>query len=98
MAQRQQLALPGSAVSVYNNDPGSGRTGYWEIPPNNYDFYAETEKYKPLVQEDGGILSSACPPARCAARAREAAGEGRARRAGDRRSPRGLLVRSPRAR
>jgi hypothetical protein len=53
--------LPGSALSAYNNDPGSGRTGYWDIPPNNYDFYCEAEKYKPLVQADGGILSSARP-------------------------------------
>ncbi len=52
-------AYPGSAVSKYNNDPGSGRTGYWEVPPNNYDFYTEEEKYKPNVQADGGILSSA---------------------------------------
>ena len=66
------MAVPGSAVSVYNNDPGSGRTGYWEIPPNNYDFYCEDEKYKPLVQADGGILSSARPARRQAARAREA--------------------------
>jgi hypothetical protein len=50
---------PAGAVSKYNNDPGSGRTGYWEVPPNNYDFYSEEEKYKPNVQADGGILSSA---------------------------------------
>jgi len=49
--------VPGSAYSAYNNDPGTGRTGYWEIPPNNYDFYTEEEKYKPVVQADGGILS-----------------------------------------
>jgi hypothetical protein len=54
-------AVPGSAVSAYNNEPGTGRTGYWEIPPNNYDFYTEEEKYKPVVQADGGILSSASP-------------------------------------
>ena len=54
-------AFPGSALSKYNNDPGSGRTGYWEVPPNNYDFYTEEEKYKPNVQADGGILSSARP-------------------------------------
>ena len=58
------MAYPGSAVSKYNNDPGSGRTGYWEIPPNNYDFYSEEEKYKPNVQADGGILSSARSPKR----------------------------------
>ena len=32
--------------------------GYWEIPPNNYKWYSEEEKYKPVVQADGGILSS----------------------------------------
>lgn len=53
-------AYPGNAKSVYNNEPGSGRTGYWEVPPNNYDFYSEDEKYKPVVQPDGGVLSSAC--------------------------------------
>lgn len=52
-------AVPGSAVNAYNNEPGSGRTGFFEIPPNNYDWYSEDEKYKPNVQADGGILSSA---------------------------------------
>lgn len=46
-----------AAYTPYNNAPGSGRTGYWEIPPNNYDFYTEEEKYKPVVQADGGIMS-----------------------------------------
>jgi len=64
------MAYPGSAVSKYNNDPGSGRTGYWEIPPNNYDFYSEEEKYKPNVQADGGILSSECARRRRRARRR----------------------------
>lgn len=49
-------------MSAYNNEPGTGRTGYWEIPPNNYDFYTEDEKYKPVVQADGGILSSTFDP------------------------------------
>ena len=31
--------------------------GYSDIPPNNYPFYGEEEKYKPLVQSDGGVLS-----------------------------------------
>lgn len=52
-------AVPGSALNAYNNEPGSGRTGFFEIPPNNYDWYSEDEKYKPNVQADGGILSSA---------------------------------------
>ena len=55
---------PGSAASPYNNDPGSGKTGFWEIPPNNYDFYSEVEKYKPNVQADGAVLSSAGPAER----------------------------------
>ena len=63
-------AFPGSAVSAYNNDPGSGRTGFWEIPPNNYDFFAEHEKYKPMVKPDGGIHSSACPVWQAAGSAR----------------------------
>lgn len=52
-------AYPGGAVSKYNNEPGSGRTGYWNIPPNAYDFYSEEERYKPVIQADGGVLSSA---------------------------------------
>ena len=52
-------AYPGGAVSKYNNEPGSGRTGYWNIPPNAYDFYTEEERYKPVIQADGGVLSSA---------------------------------------
>lgn len=46
-----------AAFSPYNNVPGSGRTGFWEIPPNNYEFYTEEEKYKPQIMPDGGILS-----------------------------------------
>lgn len=44
-------------MNAYNNEPGSGRTGFHEIPPNNYEWYSEDEKYKPNVQADGGILS-----------------------------------------
>jgi hypothetical protein len=58
---------PGGAVSAYNNEPGSGRTGYWDIPPNNYDFYAEAEKYRPNIQADGGVLSSASASPRAVA-------------------------------
>ena len=32
-------------------------TGYHDIAPNNYPFFSEEEKYKPLIQNDGGILS-----------------------------------------
>jgi len=48
----------GAAFSKYNNDPGSGRTGYWDIPPNNYDFYTEEEKYVPNILPDGAICSN----------------------------------------
>jgi len=51
-----------AAFSPYNNDPGTGRTGYWEIPPNNYDFYSEEEKYKPRVTPDGAVMSDWRPP------------------------------------
>ncbi len=36
---------------------GTGRTGFLNVPPNNYPFYAEHEKYKPVMQADGGQLS-----------------------------------------
>ena len=32
------------AFSKYNNAPGTGKTGSYNIPPNNYDFYTEDEK------------------------------------------------------
>ena len=32
------------AYSKYNNAPGTGRTGLYGVPPNNYDFYTEEEK------------------------------------------------------
>lgn len=32
------------ADSKYNDQPGTGRTGMYRIPPNNYDFYTEDEK------------------------------------------------------
>ena len=32
------------AYSVYNDQPGTGKTGMYEIPPNNYPFYSEEEK------------------------------------------------------
>lgn len=36
---------------------GSGRTGYIPVPPNNYPFYNNDEKYVPVMQADGGQLS-----------------------------------------
>lgn len=53
----QQDYAEGSVKSEYNPTPGTGRTGYMTIPPNNYPFYTEEEKYKPVIQPDGGQLS-----------------------------------------
>ncbi|WZN58590.1 ubiquitin-like domain-containing protein [Chloropicon roscoffensis] len=47
----------GDAVTKYNPTPGTGRTGYMAIPPNNYPFYNDDERYQPVVQPDGGQLS-----------------------------------------
>jgi hypothetical protein len=41
---------------------GTGRTGYLPVPPNNYPFYTEDEKYVPIVQADGGQLSGGLVP------------------------------------
>ncbi|GIL62388.1 hypothetical protein Vafri_16609 [Volvox africanus] len=43
--------------SKYNPTPGTGRTGFLRVAPNNYPFYCEEEKYAPVVQADGGQLS-----------------------------------------
>ena len=32
------------AFSKYNDKPGTGKMGYFDIPPNNYPFYMEEEK------------------------------------------------------
>ena len=32
------------AHNEYNDAPGTGRTGMFAIPPNNYHFYTEEEK------------------------------------------------------
>ncbi|KAG2426193.1 hypothetical protein HXX76_013174 [Chlamydomonas incerta] len=52
------------AFSKYNPTPGTGRTGFLAVPPNNYPFYSEGEaggaggeKYVPVLQPDGGQLS-----------------------------------------
>ncbi len=36
---------------------GTGRTGVINVPPNNYPFYSQDEKYVPIMQADGGQLS-----------------------------------------
>lgn len=38
---------------------GTGRTGMYRVPPNNYPFYSEEERYVPVIQADGGQLSGA---------------------------------------
>ncbi|GAX79487.1 hypothetical protein CEUSTIGMA_g6928.t1 [Chlamydomonas eustigma] len=43
--------------SKYNPTPGTGRTGMFYVPPNNYPFYSEEERYTPSIQPDGGQLS-----------------------------------------
>lgn len=40
---------------------GTGRTGFLAVPPNNYPFYNEFEKYVPVMQADGGQLSGDAP-------------------------------------
>ncbi|KAL6775802.1 hypothetical protein ACKKBG_A18550 [Auxenochlorella protothecoides x Auxenochlorella symbiontica] len=49
--------LSTDAVTKHNPTPGTGRTGYMAVPPNNYPFYSEDEKYVPIMQADGGQLS-----------------------------------------
>merc|ERR1711933_568131 len=49
--------IQNDAVTKFNPTPGTGRTGYMPIPPNNYPFSTEEEKYVPVVQPDGGQLS-----------------------------------------
>ncbi|KAA6421379.1 MAG: hypothetical protein FRX49_08656 [Trebouxia sp. A1-2] len=51
------LGVYDSNTSKYNPRPGTGRTGYLHVAPNNYPFYSEDEKYKPIMQSDGGQLS-----------------------------------------
>lgn len=38
---------------------GSGHTGMHSIAPNNFPFYSESERYRPVIQSDGGQLSGA---------------------------------------
>ena len=49
------------AVTKYNPTPGTGRTGFMNVPPNNYPFYSDEEKYIPVMQADGGQLSEWTP-------------------------------------
>lgn len=36
---------------------GTGRTGFINVPPNNFRFYHDGEKYAAAMQADGGQLS-----------------------------------------
>jgi hypothetical protein len=47
--------------SASNPSPGTGRTGFMYVPPNNYPFYNDEEQYKPVMQADGGQLSGTWP-------------------------------------
>lgn len=40
--------------------PGTGRTGFLAVAPNNYPFYHGAEVYTPVMQKDGGQLSGGC--------------------------------------
>ncbi|KIZ05123.1 hypothetical protein MNEG_2834 [Monoraphidium neglectum] len=48
--------------SQYNPTPGTGRTGFLPVPPNNYPFYKGDSRYTPVVQPDGGQLSGYVTP------------------------------------
>lgn len=43
--------------SETNPTPGTGRTGFIPVGPNNYPHYSADELYKPVLQADGGQLS-----------------------------------------
>eukprot|EP00879_Flechtneria_rotunda_P010795 GHRR01011280.1.p1 GENE.GHRR01011280.1~~GHRR01011280.1.p1 ORF type:complete len:213 (+),score=48.92 GHRR01011280.1:992-1630(+) len=43
--------------SKQNPTPGTGRTGFIPVAPNNYPFYNQDEVYTPVLQSDGGQLS-----------------------------------------
>ncbi|KAG1660248.1 hypothetical protein FOA52_007645 [Chlamydomonas sp. UWO 241] len=46
-----------SSWSKYNPTPGTGHTGMYAVPPNNYPHYGDDERYTPAMQADGGQLS-----------------------------------------
>ncbi|KAI8471917.1 MAG: hypothetical protein J3K34DRAFT_415633 [Monoraphidium minutum] len=47
--------------SKFNPTPGTGRTGFLPVPPNNYPFYTGDARYTPVMQPDGGQLSEWAP-------------------------------------
>ena len=60
-AEYPDLVASADAVSKYNPTPGTGRTGFMNVPPNNYPFYSDTEKYVPVMQADGAFPSRLAP-------------------------------------
>ncbi len=40
----------------------AGTTGFIDVPSNNYPFYSAVEKYRPVMQQDGGQLSGSPSP------------------------------------
>ena len=60
--QSSQQCLQSRACSdlnscCFSHGAGTGRTGFITVPPNNYPFYNDDEKYVPIMQADGGQLS-----------------------------------------
>lgn len=43
--------------SPFNPTPGTGRTGYVDVPPNNFPWVKEESRFVPPIQADGGQLS-----------------------------------------
>jgi hypothetical protein len=48
-----RLHPPGAALQA----PGTGFTAGACVPPNNYSFYCEDERYKPVKSPDGRFFS-----------------------------------------
>lgn len=44
--------------------PGTGRTGFLPVSPNNYPFFKGDARYTPAMQPDGGQLTGATDPER----------------------------------
>merc|ERR1712159_543372 len=45
--------IQNDAVTKFNPTPGTGRTGYMPIPPNNYPFYKVEEEDRRKAYESG---------------------------------------------
>ena len=51
------MDFPSLSLPLLFSTAGTGRTGFIPVPPNNYPFYNDDEKYVPIMQADGGQLS-----------------------------------------